>query len=392
MSFRPAFLAAVLALSAGRSFALEPAAPPPPTDPGAPAKHSLRQDPEDPGENIFIGHFGETLRLYNRLVVDAKMQGPMERVNLHFKTVDPSNVFSAPFLPQAKDYIPENFARLRLMQMLVIPKDVPGGFRSLQALREAKVKELSAAGHPFDLRQIGEYPWTPETFSVSISTPYPLYQLYTQSDKNFFILTSGASPLALDPKDPFLSSVTSEISSSLSTYLYQFIPPPAQEVSRLDLGIAALPWAGVCVIAIALGLLPKKGYWLGRLRLTGRMAFVLSTVGLIIGGPILFISMSHGLGRTINQASILICASLIFPWICRAASARLNGTKPWRVFFWAAAANIFPGAFSFVFLKQIFHAPAFTLGPVDLAMLSLTLCATALLNGVAFGFTHRDSE
>lgn len=391
MKFRPTLLATLLALGVGRSFAREPDAPPSPVDSGTPANHSLRTDAEDAGQNVFVGHFGETLRLPYFVAVDATMRGPMERVNFHFRTVDPAKFVSAPFSPSAKDFVPENFARLRLMQMLVIPKDVPGGFRSLDALREAKAKELSATGNSFDLRQIGGYPWPPETFSVSITTPYPLFQLYTQSDKNFFIVTIGEDPFVATPKDRFLASSGSSLCNSLSTYLYQFIPPPKEEVAPLDLGLAALPWAAVCIIAVALGFLPKNGEWRGRLRLMGRMTFGLATVALLFGNPILFVAMNRGLGRTINPATLLLCASLIFPFISWAVSVRLNSIKPWSVFAWSLAANILPLGCSLIFLKQISAAPAFSLVPVDLMMLNSFLCALALFDGITFGLAHRDS-
>lgn len=372
--------------------ALEPEAPPSPIDPGAPAKHSLRRDSEDAGENVFIGHFGEIVRVPHFWAVDAKMQGPIEQVNFHFKTIDPMRMFSASFSPKATDYVPENFARLRLMQMLVIPKDVPGGFQSLEVLRESKAKDLSATGNPYDLRHVGEYPWPPGTFWISISTPYPLFQLYTQSDKNFFIVTSGASPFDLDRKDPVLANSTAGLASSLSTYVYQFVAPPAETLSSLDLGVAALPWVGICVIAVALGFLPKNGNWLGRLRLMGRMTFGLATAAMLVCIPIFFISMRLGMTRTINEAAMLFFVGLISPWVCRAASARLNGRKPWRVFAWSAVANILPVSLSLIFMAQIFSGPAFSLGSVDLLMLTLALGATALLNGAAFGLAHAEES
>lgn len=391
MKLRPTLLAALLALGVGRSFAREPDAPPSPVVSGTPANHSLRTDAENAGQNIFVGHFGETLRLPYFVAVDAKMQGPMERINFHFKTVDPANFFSKPFSPEAGDFVPKNFARLRLMQMLVIPKDVPGGFRSLDALREAKTKELSATGNPFNLRPGEESTWPPETFWVWISTPYPLFQLYTQSDKNFFIVTIGEDPFVATPQDRFLASSGSSLCNSLSTYLDQFAPPLVEEVSFLDIGVAALPWAAICVIAVALGFLPKNGKWLGSLRLIGRMTFGLATVALLIGGLLLIFSMRHGLGRTINEASILLSTGIIMPWICRAASARLNGRSPWRVFAWSAVANILPVTIGLVVTEQFYSgAKALSASP-NLRMLSFMLCVTSLLNGIAFGLAHRDS-
>ncbi|MBI2788836.1 MAG: hypothetical protein HYX59_09160 [Elusimicrobia bacterium] len=390
MRFRPAFLAIVLALSAGRSFALEPAAPPSPVDSGTTAKHSLTPNAEDAGKNVFIGHFGETVRLPYFWAADARMQGPMERVNFHFKTVDPMKMFSAPFSPEAKDYVPENFARLRLMQMLVIPKDVPGGYPSLEKLREAKSKELSETGNPYDLRKVGEYPWPPETFWVSISTPYPLFQLYTQSDKYFFIVTSGASPYAKDRKDPVLANSVGDLCGSLSTYLDQFAEKLANRPKPISTALVALlPWGGICAVGIALGFLPKRGIWLSRLNLMGRTMVGLTSISLLIAIPLLFISWRQGLDKTINEGSILLGAGLVMPWACTAISSWLNGRNPWRLFGWSLVANGLPIAAGYMIARDFHSGKVSIIGTEDFVMLSITLCALGLANAIAFALAHR---
>lgn len=380
------------ALSVVSAQAYEPSTPPSPVDPGAPATHSVKQDAESAGENVFIGHFGEIVRLPFFWEADAKMQGPMERVNFHFKTIGPSKMTSAPFSPAAKDYIPENFARLRLMQMLVIPKDVPGGFPSLKTLREAKDKELRATGNPYDLRQVGAYPWPPDTFWVSISTPYPLFQLYTQSDKNYFIVTSGASPYSIDRKDPILANSTADLCSSLSTYVYKFVSPPRANITISDFAFAMIPGAAICVIALAIGFFPKSRTWTGRLRLIGRTILGLTSISLIITAPALFISWRHGLDRTVNEGSLLICAALIMPWACRAISSGLNGRKPWRVFAWSAASNILPVAVGFMIMRDFHSGKAAIIGTEDIVMLNVILGALGFINGIALGLTHQETE
>lgn len=390
MRLRPAFLAAVLALSAGRSYAREPAAPPSPVEPGAAAKHSLTPNAEDAGVNVFIGHFGETVRLPYFWAADARMQGPMEVVNFHFKTVDPMKMFSAPFSPEAKDYVPENFSRLRLMQMLVIPKNVPGGYPSLEKLREAKSKELSETGNPYDLRKVGGYPWPPDTFWVSISTPYPLFQLYTQSDKNFFIVTSGASPYAKDRKDPVLANSAGDLCGSLSTYLDQFADKLADKPKSVSSTLAALlPWAGICAAGIILGLLPKRGNWLGRLSLMGRAMVGLASISLLIASPLLFFSWRQGFDKIINEGSILLVAGLVMPWMCRAISARLNGQNLWRLFAWFSVANIFPVSAGYMIARDFFSGKASIIGTEDFVMLSISLCALGVINAIVLALTHR---
>ncbi|MFA6003815.1 MAG: hypothetical protein WC881_07090, partial [Elusimicrobiota bacterium] len=95
----------------------------------------------DKYEDVFVGHYGEILRLDRDWTADAEMNGPMEVIRFHERTVDSRKLSAPEYHPQAEDYVPENFAAKRLMQLLVIPK-AARGFKSLSALKAAKLQEL----------------------------------------------------------------------------------------------------------------------------------------------------------------------------------------------------------------------------------------------------------
>jgi hypothetical protein len=388
-----AALAVSLALTAAHSFAREPQAPPSPTESGTQATTSLKRDVNDAGENIFVGHFGETLRLPYFWAADARMQGPMEVVNFHLATIEPMKVVSPPFNPKSKDYIPENFKRLRLMQLLVIPKNVPGGFKSLDEIREAKSRELDAAGDSYKLEKLGNYRWPPDSFMVWISTPYTLFQFYTQSDKNIFILTSGSGPYDENSGDPILTNSTARLCSSLETHLDEFrLKIIAERGFFRDLRIVVIPWALFCAFAAILSFLPKHPNWLRRLRLIGRATFVFISAWQILAGPVLFVAWRLGLGRTINEGSILFCAGLIMPWISKAATVRLGGQRPWRVFIWSAIANIPSVIVGYSFNEDFISGALIISGSQNFLRLSNFLCILGLLNGVMFGLAHQEDK
>lgn len=401
----PTFICLALAV---HGLAREPQAPPSPTGPPSRANYSVTRDEKEP-ENVFVGHYGEILRLYTDWTAEAIMRGPVEVVYFREKTSPPVTQWPSevkldgpdatvtfhppPFQIKPEEYLPENMARLRLMQLLVVPKDIPEGFRTLKKLREAKSKELGAIGNPYKLREVGDYPWPPDSFWVSISTPYRLFQFYTQSDKNFFIFTSGASPYDDKHDDPILASATSRLLSSLSTHLDDYGRKLRADKSLIyDLRIALLPWAAVCALATFLNFLPQHRPWLGRLRLIGRMTFGLTTGSLLFAVPVLFASWRVGLDRAINEASILLFTSLILPWICKTISIRLDGQHPWRVFAWSAATNIFPVVVGLTIVGDFIAGTTVISGYQDFWMLSVLLSVLGLLNGVAFGLTHTANE
>lgn len=177
---RPAWiLSAVLALAAGGSAALEP-----PTI-------------------LFVGKFREVIELPSDWSVMVDARGPMEAAYFHRKYAD--NASRVPFTPKPDDYGIENFARLELMELLVIPKNARGGFQSLADIRAAKQAENGPSATDtriFD--ETAERGWPPGTFHVLTTRPFRVVQTYTESATEYFILTNGgrleAGEFALDGK------------------------------------------------------------------------------------------------------------------------------------------------------------------------------------------------
>ncbi len=391
MNRRHAVLLLCLALTAVQGYALEPKAPPSPTS-DAPATHSLTPNKENLGENIFVGHFGETVRLAQFWSADASMQGPMEVVNFHLTNIDPLELISPPFNPSKKDYVPQNFARLRLMQMLVIPKNVPGGFESLKKLREAKTKELGTNGITQTILDLGESSWPPDSFQVLTSTPYQLFQIYTQSDKNFFIVTSGTTPYVLKSGDPILTNATIRLTDSLSTHLegFPWKHPPAPDAES-GLPGALSRGAAVCIVGALLGCLPKRRKWVGRLRSIGRATLGFTLGYHIFAVPLLYAAWRLDLGRTLNQVTIALGAGLLTPWLSRAISVRMGGQRPWRVFFGSAAVCLLPIISYYSFIAN-FQASIFVLDGESFERLSHIFSILGAMNGAAFGLTHYTPE
>lgn len=383
-------LAAFLAQTHAISFASEPKAPlvPAADSRETRANYSVTFNKED-WVNIFVGHYGEILHLYSDWTAEAVMHGPMEVVRIHGKKVDNNKLDSPPFEPEAKDYIPENFTRLRLMQLLIIPKNVPGGYRNLKDLREAKTAELIASNLGFKLEQAGGYPWPDETFRVSISTPYRLFQLYTQDDNHFYIATTG-----LNPEDPVLTSASEKLTNDLSTHLYSgyFEHRIEENILRESLSRVLSPWGATCTLGALLWLFPARRDRLHRLRLFGKMTFGFSMASHLIALPLLFFSWRLGLDRVVNDGSIPLGIALLMPGLCWFASTRMGGERPRRVVIASALANIIPAIVGYAYWSQFMGGKITITGTSNFWWLSLTLSTAAILNALAFGLAHSGAK
>lgn len=167
-------LGAALIFAATIGAAREPMAPPSPFG-AAPT-------------SLFIGHLGQILELPQGWTADAEMRRDTEIVYFHRALVngDPAQ----PFNPKPSEYTLGNFASLGLMELVVIPKDAPGGLRSLEALREAKEKSLQANRFTFKITD-ADGAWPSGTFHVETLMPQRFSQTYSQSSKHFYIFTAG---------------------------------------------------------------------------------------------------------------------------------------------------------------------------------------------------------
>ncbi|MBI2387226.1 MAG: hypothetical protein HYV14_14635 [Elusimicrobia bacterium] len=176
-----------LSLFGGRSFAREPQAPPPPTERSSPAG-SIGKDPQS--GSIFVGHYGETIELPHNWTAEAELRDETEAVYFHRKSHDDFGF--RPFQPKKADYKPESFTPMGLVELVVIPKDAPGGLRSLKAIRAAKESELKQTGAEYKIFN-GGGDWPLTAFHVETIRPYKLWQTYAESPNEFYILTMGIS-------------------------------------------------------------------------------------------------------------------------------------------------------------------------------------------------------
>ncbi|PIR15762.1 MAG: hypothetical protein COV48_12560 [Elusimicrobia bacterium CG11_big_fil_rev_8_21_14_0_20_64_6] len=179
-------LAIGLALSSGRVFALEPQAPPSPVAGVAPRSAVTHKDGDD--YSLFVGHYGEAIKIPYGWTAKAELHEATEIVYIHRKSHDDFGY--KPFQPKPADFKLENFAPMGLMELVVVPKNVPGGLRSLQEIRLAKERELEAAGAAYETSDEGSA-WPRGTFRVGIWRPYRVVQTYSQSAKEFYIFTEG---------------------------------------------------------------------------------------------------------------------------------------------------------------------------------------------------------
>lgn len=181
-------LVAGLALANVQLFAREPQAPPSPAVEAASRPGSTGRSAK--GNSLFVGHYGETIEFPSSWTAEAEMRGETEAVFFHSKFED--DFQNKPLRPKKSDYRPENFTPMGLMELVVLPKDAPGGLGSLAAIRAAKELELKEQGVDYGIfEETGEKDWPRATFHVNTKNPYRLWQTYSQSPSAIYILTTG---------------------------------------------------------------------------------------------------------------------------------------------------------------------------------------------------------
>ncbi|MFA6030512.1 MAG: hypothetical protein WC969_11710 [Elusimicrobiota bacterium] len=333
-------------------------------------------------ENVFVGHYGETLRFNFDYTAEAELHGEIEVVRFHQRNVDSENLLSPLIRVRPEEYVPENFTRMRLMQLMVIPKNVPGGIGSLAELKLAKDKELARSGVGYEV-MTDDVIWPPDTFWVSISTPYQLFQRYTQSDRHIFILTVGENK-----QDIPLTRLAETASNSLCLYLRGF---------NRQLGDSHLVyrdpfvWMLMLLFYVPAGifaLLPGRRRWLQRLRLAGRSTLLFSSMLAFIGWVFILIGWRYKLDRWLNDGSAWMLSSLLMPWVCRAASIHLKGRRPWRVFFWTALPSLFAGVGALALMLDYAGGDMHLSGDVNFGFAMLLQMALGAACGLLLGLAH----
>lgn len=362
------FLVLGLALAAGKSVAREPQAPPSPAGDGSSTNTgSVKAVPHPSGygsTNIFVGHYGETIELRHEWIVKAELRGLTEVVYLHRKYRDDKR--DELFHPKPGDYTPENFARLELIELVVVPKKSPGGLRSLQELRRAKEIEITQKGLESEIVEVDqENVWPRGTFYVITTKPYRLLQTYSESPNEFYILTTGDELAAGDfgfskERADQYNFAGERAGISLGRHLLSlrehtlgeriswpsldaFIPLPAESGDLLRsfktvrfIAIFGTIGAAMMVMAFWPGATPRSQ----TVRLFGRSIFIYSHLLALIGFISIYapIRLAGVMWKCSDDATVLpVVAIPIFSWI---TAQRLGSGRSVRVAIWTGALSL----------------------------------------------------
>ncbi|HVC08662.1 MAG TPA: ankyrin repeat domain-containing protein [Elusimicrobiota bacterium] len=190
-----------------------------------PSREKTLEHPQ-PSVNAYVGAYGEVLTFENDETVSPRMHGPIEDIRIYPKWDPRVPKGRAPvlFQPTKADYKPENFAALGLKQILVIPKNLSGGYDQLDSLLDAKMRSLdkitSRVGMPsynteYPPKGLIVWPDGSREFIMQ-GDDWKYWQIYSESPKNFYIATTGRDPANYD--DPDLAS--------LAKYLLSLGPAP----------------------------------------------------------------------------------------------------------------------------------------------------------------------
>lgn len=166
--------------------------------------------PGDVSFQVVIGQYGESFDLFDDDVLDAQMNGPVEVLRIHPKW-DPRQrqaVLADIFHPKESDYVPANFEKFELQELIAVPKGQPG-YATLEQIRADKVAEAKKSGVAFEVHDLDlSDGWPPGTFEIWTKAPYRLVRFYAQTPKCFMIYSTAGTGL-------------DSIRSSLSAYLYE---------------------------------------------------------------------------------------------------------------------------------------------------------------------------
>lgn len=163
---------------------------------GQAVRTNLDQGITGEGYVDYVGHYGEVFKLRGGWTIDPSMRGNIEVISLYPRyREDASAESTEQFKPKVSDFVPRNFARLGLIQLLIIPRE-NDAFESLDALKTAKVADLRASDVKFEVIDDPFFGpptgrWPEGTFEIKVTEPYLLTQLYTATSSYLCILTSG---------------------------------------------------------------------------------------------------------------------------------------------------------------------------------------------------------
>lgn len=326
------------ALASGRLFAKEPQAPPSPAS--APQTGSLAAGRD--GASIFVGHYGESIVIPHGWTARAELRETTEIVYFHRKSHDDFGY--KPFQPKPADFKLENFAPMGLMELVVVPKNVPGGLRSLKDIRLAKEKELEASGAAY--KTVDESgAWPRGTFTVRITRPYHVAQTYAQSANEFYIFTSGGvleegalglpknrameyRYAAVDARDSLLEHLRAGDERSPVGTLFTEAPEAGAIMHYFTVPRFLAVYGGVAAALLVLALLPAAS---PRARLFGWSLFLFSQLTAFAGFLFLYVPVRLAGLMWANPGDAALVPALLIPAAAWLAARRFASVHPGRV-------------------------------------------------------------
>lgn len=315
---------------------------------------TIRQAPprtsDEYPRSIYVGNYGETLEIPGGWAAEAEMHGEAEVVRFHRAYKDLLKLH--PYDVKGSDYKPENFTKMGLIQVIVIPKTAPGGFHDLAAMRRAKEADLRKESVEYGLKDadVNNAFWTPPAFDVVVTRPYRLAQTYAQSRSELFILTTGYDFRAKDygftrdeiaELEDAADTVTRSLSDDLAKVQSPTKRPPEDDVLFFVRNANPRFLAGVCVF---LGLMLLLAVWPGEIERREKFRrFAISMLVFLPGSAALgfmAVALPPLLGRPgwNNYGTPSALAILFLPPLAYVLARRLRCAKPTRVLAWASLA------------------------------------------------------
>ncbi|MDP3541342.1 MAG: hypothetical protein Q8T11_02610 [Elusimicrobiota bacterium] len=299
--------------------------------------------------SLFVGKYGETIEIPYYWTAFVESRGQAEAVYFHRKFRDDQS--RVPFQPKPADFKLKDFSRLELMELVVIPKSVPGGLGSLEEMRLAKSAELTRNGFQFKIvEEKNRFAWPQGTFYVEIASPYRIFQTYSESPGEFYILTVGDGSAGDDGQGNVRASdyelATERASESLRKHLlsvqektvagFWFKPESAPSEGLLAnfkqfrLGATA---AFLTASMMILAFWPGASNGARRARLFGRSLLSITSFAALAGYLSVYIPVQFGVIWRNSSAAELI-PILSIPWVSWMTAMRFGNARPRRVLLW----------------------------------------------------------
>lgn len=374
-----------LALSSGLLFAREPQAPPSPVSASQTGSLAAGRD----GASIFVGHYGESIVIPHGWTARAELRETTEIVYFHRKFHDDFGY--KPFRPKPVDFKLENFAPMGLMELVVVPKNAPGGLRSLKDIRLAKEKELDASGAGYQtVDESGA--WPRGTFTVRITRPYHVAQTYAQSAKEFYIFTAGGGLeegalglpknraleyryAAVDARDSLLEHLRAGDEGSPVGTLFTEAPQTASILHYFTVPRFLAVYGGVAAALLVLALLPAVS---PRARLFGWSLFLFSQLTALVGFFFLYVPVRFASLMWANPGDAALVPVLLIPAAAWLAARRFASVHTGRVL--AATGMLAALGAAILLLGPRAASPL----PAEMALFGVTVLLHLL--GLAAGF------